>query len=140
MKPHPGDEAHRAQNVYNDPMFFARYAQMERFKAEWGAAMEHEAFLEVIGDVTQARVLDLGCGAGQLCLHLGRSRRRVGHRHRTLSTLVNALIDAGFVIARLVEPTPASDWLRERPGDCAERHRPIFLLVRARWRSNAADG
>ena len=58
------------QNVYDDPRFFAGYAAMDRSRAEWGAAMEHESFLELLGDVAGLRVLDLGCGGGQLALHL----------------------------------------------------------------------
>ncbi len=51
--------------------------------------------------------------------------------HRTLSTLLNGLIDAGFAIERTVESTPSEGWLRERPHDADERRRPMFLLVRA---------
>lgn len=58
------------QNVYDDPRFFAGYAAMDRSRAEWGAAMEHQTFIELLGDVAGSRVLDLGCGGGQLAFHL----------------------------------------------------------------------
>lgn len=52
--------------------------------------------------------------------------------HRPLSTFLNGLIDAGFRVERVVEPTPSAAWLRDRPGDADESRRPLFLLVRAR--------
>ena len=52
--------------------------------------------------------------------------------HRTLSTLLNAVIDGGLTIERVVESTPSRDWLRSHPHDADERRRPLFLLVRAR--------
>ena len=55
--------------------------------------------------------------------------------HRSFSTVVNTLVDAGFVVERLVEPIPTPEQLRERP-EYAEHadllHKPDFLLVRAR--------
>ena len=44
--------------------------------------------------------------------------------HRTLSELLNALIDNGFAIRRLVESTPIHDEKKQ--------HKPNFLLVKAR--------
>jgi 2-polyprenyl-3-methyl-5-hydroxy-6-metoxy-1,4-benzoquinol methylase len=63
----------RPQNVYDDPRFFAGYSQMDRFRSGWGAAMEHASFVELLGDVAGRRVLDLGCGAGQLALRLAQA-------------------------------------------------------------------
>ena len=60
----------RPQNVYDDPRFFAGYAQMERFGAGWERAMEQPSFLALLPGVSGRRVLDLGCGAGQLAFHL----------------------------------------------------------------------
>lgn len=51
--------------------------------------------------------------------------------HRTISTLLNGLIDAGLTIERVLEPVPGEAWLRERPDDVDEARRPIFLLIRA---------
>lgn len=58
------------QNVYDDPEFFAGYSTLERFGAGWTRAAEHGDFMALLGDVTGRRVLDLGCGAGQLAHHL----------------------------------------------------------------------
>lgn len=43
------------QNVYDDPQFFAGYAEMERFRGKWGAAMEHRSFDELVGDTAGQR-------------------------------------------------------------------------------------
>lgn len=243
----------RPQNIYDDPRFFAGYSEMDRFTSGWGRAMEHGSVVQLLGDVSGRRVLDLGCGAGQLAYYLAgagaaevvgidasermldvaRARwahPRVSYRresmedadfppeafdlvvsslalhyvrdyaglvgriarwltpggllvystehpiytarasadgwiqssegtrvawaldryaeegprehrwfvagvrryHRTLSTLLNGLIDAGLAIERVVESAPSDAWLRERPQDADERRRPMFLLVRAR--------
>jgi SAM-dependent methyltransferase len=243
----------RPQNVYDDPRFFAGYSQMERFQSGWGQAMEHDRFVELLGDVSGRRALDLGCGGGQLAYFLAaagaaavlaidlsermldvarthRSHPRVAYRrvsmeeadfpdgafdlvasslalhylrdyaglvrriarwlapggrlvfstehpiytarhsadgwvldadgtrlawgldryadehprehtwlvsgvrryHRTISTLLNGLVDVGLAIERVVEPAPSDAWLRGRPQDADERRRPMFLLVGAR--------
>lgn len=66
----PDPAASAPQNAYDDPDFFAGYSQLERFGAGWTLALEHPSFLAVLPDITGRRVLDLGCGAGQLAHHL----------------------------------------------------------------------
>jgi SAM-dependent methyltransferase len=58
------------QNIYDDPRFFAGYSTLERFGAGWTRAAEHAELLGLIPEVTGRRVLDLGCGAGQLAQYL----------------------------------------------------------------------
>jgi len=58
------------QNIYDDPRFFAGYSTLERFGAGWERAVEHADLLALLPDVRGRRVLDLGCGAGQLARHL----------------------------------------------------------------------
>src|SRR5512133_1076108 len=60
----------RPQNVYDDPQFFAGYTQLDRFRFGWGRGMEHLTFVTLLGDVSGRRVLDLGCGGGQLAYYL----------------------------------------------------------------------
>ena len=243
----------RPQNVYDDPDFFAGYSRLERFGKAWGTAYEHEGFMALLPETSGSRVLDLGCGAGQLALHLAeadaaevigldlseqmleiaraeRAHTRVTYLqasmeeaafppgrfelvvsslafhyvddypglvrriatwlvpggvlvfstehpvflarapgdawvrdvdgeplywtidrygaeglreqswfrdgvqkfHRTFSTLLNGLLDAGLVIERVVEPMPDDEMLRRRPDWIHELKRPTFLLVRAR--------
>ena len=58
------------QNIYDDPGFFAGYSTLERFGAGWERAAEHADLLALLPDVNGRRVLDLGCGAGQLAHYL----------------------------------------------------------------------
>jgi SAM-dependent methyltransferase len=58
------------QNVYDDPAFFAGYSTLERFGAGWTRAVEHADLLALLPAMDGRRVLDLGCGAGQLARHL----------------------------------------------------------------------
>lgn len=49
--------------------------------------------------------------------------------HRTVATLLNGLLDAGFRITRVEEPKPAPAVLEKYPEMKDETRRPIFLLV-----------
>jgi len=60
----------KPQNVYDDPAFFAGYSTLERFGAGWERAAELADLLALLPDVHGRRLLDLGCGAGQLARHL----------------------------------------------------------------------
>jgi SAM-dependent methyltransferase len=247
------DASGEAQNIYDDARFFAGYSTLERFGAGWERAVEHADLLALLPAADGRRVLDLGCGAGQLAYHLAStgaaevvgidvSERMLalartawahprvtyshaavekvafpparfdlvvsslvlhyvddyaglvlriaewlapggvlvystehpiytarlpgdgwvlddnGQRtrwaladyadegareeawfvpgvrkiHRMLSTLINGLLDAGLAVERVVEPIPSEQWLRDHPLARDERHRPMFLLIRAR--------
>ena len=52
--------------------------------------------------------------------------------HRMFSTVINDLIDAGFVIEKLVEPEPSEELLAKYPEYDDLFHKPDFLLVKAR--------
>jgi SAM-dependent methyltransferase len=56
----------------------------------------------------------------------------VQKQHRTLSTTLNALIDAGFSIRRLEEWSPTADEVAARPSLKDELDRPMMALVAAR--------
>lgn len=50
--------------------------------------------------------------------------------HRTLTTYLDALLDAGFLLKRLVEPRP-DPALMDLPGMADELRRPMMLLISA---------
>ena len=52
--------------------------------------------------------------------------------HRTLSTILNTLIEAGLNIEKIIEPTPTIEAEKNLPGLSKEFRRPSFLIVRAR--------
>lgn len=51
--------------------------------------------------------------------------------HRTFSSVVNTLVEAGFVIERMIEPVPDAAMLEKYPEHRDLLHKPDFLLVRA---------
>lgn len=53
----------------------------------------------------------------------------VKKQHRTLGTLLNMLIDAGFRIAKVVEFAPTMEQIEREPGLEEEMDRPMFVLV-----------
>ena len=56
----------------------------------------------------------------------------VEKQHRTLSTTLNALIDAGLAVRRLVEWSPTPQEVATRPSLADELERPMMALVAAR--------
>lgn len=54
--------------------------------------------------------------------------------HRTVSTWLNTLIDAGFTIAHVAEPPPTAEAMAADPAMRDETRRPMFLLIRAEKR------
>jgi len=52
--------------------------------------------------------------------------------HRTFSTVVNNLADAGFIIERMAEPRPDEELLKKYPEYDDLFHKPDFLIVRSR--------
>lgn len=52
--------------------------------------------------------------------------------HRTFSTIINTLIDMGFVIEKVVEPIPSEEFLEKYPDYNDLLHKPDFLLVKVR--------
>ena len=52
-------------------------------------------------------------------------------QHRTMGTLLNHLIGAGFAIAHVQEWGPTDEEVAARPELAEERERPMMLLVSA---------
>jgi SAM-dependent methyltransferase len=65
------------RNLYDDAAFFAGYSRLARFGDGWSAAFEHTAFMSLLPSPAGSRVLDLGCGAGQLVAHLATEGARL---------------------------------------------------------------
>jgi SAM-dependent methyltransferase len=66
-----------AQNVYDDPQFFAGYTRLPRSEHGLAAVFEWPAFQRLLpASLANARVLDLGCGLG----HFAREARARGAR------------------------------------------------------------
>lgn len=52
--------------------------------------------------------------------------------HRTFSTIVNTLLDAGFSIENMVEPLPTPELLERYPDYKDLLHKPDFLLLKVK--------
>ncbi len=52
-------------------------------------------------------------------------------QHRTIGTTLNTLIDAGFVIDRVLEWCPTAEQTVQQPELDEERERPMILIVAA---------
>ena len=52
--------------------------------------------------------------------------------HRSFSTILNSLIEAGFIIEKVIEPVPDESVMSRYPSYQKYRHKPDFLLIRAR--------
>lgn len=52
--------------------------------------------------------------------------------HRTFSTIVNTLIEAGFTIEKMTEPLPTEELLEKYPDYRDLFHKPDFLLIRVK--------
>jgi ubiquinone/menaquinone biosynthesis C-methylase UbiE len=55
------------QNIYDVPGFFKGYQRMRDNKGGLNEILEQLAMLSLLPDVKGSTVLDLGCGAGELC-------------------------------------------------------------------------
>ncbi len=242
------------QNIYDDPEFFARYDRMRIESSDRNELFEQALIRSLLPDVRGLRVLDMGCGAGEMCrwltasgaasvtgidvsermLAIAKSYKRTGityvqsaaenavfepqsfdlvvssyllnyikditpvfekirewlrpggmhvflmehpvvtapHKrrrdepwitdssgaskawklahyadegkrishwfvddvvmyHRTMATVVNSLVDAGFSVTRMLEPHATEEVERDRPYLTDERIRPTILLISA---------
>ena len=67
-----------AQNIYDDPVFFAGYTQIPRSRSGLGVVFEWPAFQRLLPTLQHKRVLDLGCGLGYFAREArARGARRV---------------------------------------------------------------
>ena len=59
-----------AQNIYDDPAFFAGYSDFPRSRLGLEGTAEWESFRALLPPVTGKRVVELGCGIGHLSRRL----------------------------------------------------------------------
>ncbi|MDM5360384.1 class I SAM-dependent methyltransferase [Peribacillus sp. ACCC06369] len=52
--------------------------------------------------------------------------------HRTISTLINTLIDNGFVVEKIIEPQSIPTGLEQMPKLINENRRPSFIIIKSR--------
>lgn len=52
--------------------------------------------------------------------------------HRMFSTMINTLVDTGFIIEKMIEPLPTEAILKEMPQYRDLYHKPDFMLIKAR--------
>lgn len=52
--------------------------------------------------------------------------------HRTFSSIFNSLINAGFIIEKVLEPVPDEGIMQQYPSYKRYYHKPDFLMIRAR--------
>jgi SAM-dependent methyltransferase len=64
------------QNKYDDPTFFANYSQMARSIGGLDAAGEWPTFRELLPELRDKHVLDLGCGFGWHCRYAREQQAR----------------------------------------------------------------
>jgi SAM-dependent methyltransferase len=79
-----------AQNIYDDPNFFAAYARLPRSIEGLEAIYEWPAFQRLLPPLSGLRVLDLGCGLG----HFARWARAQGARDVTAVDLSERMLAA----------------------------------------------
>jgi ubiquinone/menaquinone biosynthesis C-methylase UbiE len=51
--------------------------------------------------------------------------------HRTISTLLNGLIEAGFTIKKIIEPQSIPAGIQQMPKIINEKRRPSFIVIKA---------
>jgi len=52
--------------------------------------------------------------------------------HRCFSEIVNSLVDAGFIVERMLEPIPTKEVIDKLPDYEKGIHKPNFLIIKAR--------
>jgi SAM-dependent methyltransferase len=55
------------QNIYDNPIFFAKYVELRRTESGLNKALEEPAMHGLIPALTGIKILDIGCGFGKYC-------------------------------------------------------------------------
>jgi SAM-dependent methyltransferase len=113
-------------------------AYADNAHSAYNAYYERPATIGLLGDVGGRRVLEAGCGAGQLTAWLAghgaaviAAQFQVSFWRRPLTAMAEAIASAGFVIERLAEPAPLAELADRDPAAYqAIRTKPRFLFFR----------
>lgn len=52
--------------------------------------------------------------------------------HRTMSSIINSLSNAGFIIEKMLEPIPSNEMIEQYPSYKKYIHKPDFLLIKVK--------
>lgn len=58
--------------------------------------------------------------------------KKITKYHHKIDTIFNALIGAGFVFEKVIEPSPSKELIKRVPKTAHELHRPAYLIVKCR--------
>ena len=92
------------ENKYDDPVFFAKYAQMDRSRLGLKGAGEWRTLEPMLPDFAGRDVLDLGCGYGWHCAYAA--------EHGARSVLGLDLSEKMLAVARRDHAAPAVEYRR----------------------------
>lgn len=93
-----------AQNIYDDPTFFAGYKKLRDTESGLNAVLEWPAFKRLLPPLKGLRVLDIGCGFG----HFARAARDLGAAEVIGIDASERMIE----VARAESPDPALKFIR----------------------------
>ncbi len=92
-----------AQNIYDDPRFLAGYSEFPRSRDGLSATSEWPAFRELLPEIAGKRVVELGCGFGQLTRWLAaEGAREVLAFDLSASMLARAKAETSSLVVRYV--------------------------------------
>ena len=58
--------------------------------------------------------------------------KEVTKYHHKTDTVLNALIHAGFILEKIIEPSPSDALMKAVPKTVHELHRPAYLIVKSK--------
>lgn len=126
--------------IENFEKLFADVSLLLNDGGEFVFSMEHPMY--TASKFSQQWITDSGSNAitGFVTDHYGEEGIRnitwlgksVTKYHHKVDTVFNALISAGFVFEKVIEPAPSKDLIEKVPRTAHELHRPAYLIVRCR--------
>ncbi|MFJ6208982.1 hypothetical protein [Lysinibacillus sp. NPDC092081] len=125
------------QNINDNNMFFEKYQEIRAREYNYNNLLEQPNFFTLISPLKNKIVLEIGCGMGDFAAD---NYQDEGLRSqnwlvddvvtylRTMSTILNTLIESGLQIEKIIEPIPTKEAVCN-----LEFRRLSFLIIRAKW-------